>query len=249
MQRNWIGRSEGASVEFSVDGHDQTIEVFTTRPDTLFGATYMVLAPEHDLVNKITTSEQLGAVQQYATDAAKKSDLERTELAKEKSGVFTGAYAVNPVNNELVPIWVADYVLAGYGTGAIMAVPAHDQRDWEFAKKFDLKIIPVLEGGDLEEAAFTEDGLHINSEFLNGLGKEEGIEKMISFLEEKEIGKAHVNYKLRDWIFSRQRYWGEPFPILKYEDGTVRCLEEDELPVALPEVQSTSQVEQANRHN
>ena len=238
MQRNWIGRSEGASVEFSVDGHDQTIEVFTTRPDTLFGATYMVLAPEHDLVNKITTSEQLSAVQQYATDAAKKSDLERTELAKEKSGVFTGAYAVNPVNNELIPIWVADYVLAGYGTGAIMAVPAHDQRDWEFAKKFNLKIIPVLEGGDLEEAAFTEDGLHINSDFLNGLGKEEGIEKMISFLEEKEIGKAHVNYKLRDWIFSRQRYWGEPFPILKYEDGTVRCLEEGELPVALPEVQS-----------
>ena len=238
MQRNWIGKSVGASVTFSTESGADQIEVFTTRADTLFGATYMVLAPEHSLVQKIATPEQKTKINNYIEAAARKSDLERTELAKEKSGVFTGAYAINPVNNKKIPIWIADYVLASYGTGAIMAVPAHDERDYEFAKTFDLEIIPVLEGGNLEEEAFTGDGLHINSGFLNGLGKQAAIDKMISWLEEKNIGEAKTNFKLRDWIFSRQRYWGEPFPILKYEDGTVRCLEEDELPVALPDVKS-----------
>ena len=238
MQRNWIGKSVGASVVFSLEKGEDKIEVFTTRADTLFGATYMVLAPEHHLVSKISTSEQKEKINAYIEAAARKSDLERTELAKEKSGVFTGAFAINPVNNKKIPIWIADYVLANYGTGAIMAVPAHDERDYEFAKTFNLEIIPVLEGGNLEEAAFTGDGVHINSDFLNGLGKQDAIDKMISWLSEKKIGEAKTNFKLRDWIFSRQRYWGEPFPILKYEDGTVRCLEEDELPVALPEVQS-----------
>ena len=238
MQRNWIGKSVGASVTFSTESGEDKIEVFTTRADTLFGATYMVLAPEHDLVSKISTPEQKEKINAYIEAAAKKSDLERTELAKEKSGVFTGAYAINPVNNKKIPIWIADYVLASYGTGAIMAVPAHDERDYEFAKTFDLEIIPVLEGGNLDEEAFVGDGVHINSDFLDGLGKQDAIDKMISWLEEKNLGEAKTNYKLRDWIFSRQRYWGEPFPILKYDDGTVRCLEEDELPVALPEVKS-----------
>lgn len=236
MQRNWIGKSEGAQVAFTTDSGDK-IEVFTTRPDTLFGATYMVLAPEHDLVEKLTTAEQKEAVKAYQDEAAKKSDLERTELNKDKTGVFIGAYATNPANNQKVPIYISDYILATYGTGAIMAVPAHDERDYEFAKKFDLEIIPVLEGGNVEEEAYTGDGSHINSDFLNGLNKEEAIQKMVSWLEEKNLGFKKINYKIRDWLFSRQRYWGEPFPILKFEDGTVRCLEEDELPVTLPEVE------------
>jgi len=235
MQRNWIGKSEGASINFKVDNH--IIEVFTTRPDTLFGATYMVLAPEHDLVAKITTDSEKKIVADYLTATARKSDLERTDLNKDKSGVFTGAYAINPANGKKVPIWIADYVLATYGTGAIMAVPGHDVRDWEFAKKFDLPIVAVLEGGNVDEAAHTEDGKHINSDFLNGLDKNEGIKKMLSWLEEKKLGTKKINYKLRDWLFSRQRYWGEPFPLLKLEDGSIRCLEANELPVTLPAVE------------
>jgi leucyl-tRNA synthetase len=238
MQRNWIGKSVGAEVTFTVKDHGDEMNVFTTRPDTLFGATYMVLAPEHPLVAKITTADQKSAVESYIDATSKKSDLERTDLNKNKSGVFSGAYAINPVNGKEIPIWVADYVLISYGTGAIMAVPAHDERDWEFAKKFELPIVQVLEGGNIEEAAHTGEGKHINSDFLDGLGKQEAIDKMTDWLAEKKLGQRQVNYKLRDWIFSRQRYWGEPFPLLKYEDGTVRCLEEDELPVALPEVES-----------
>ncbi len=235
MQRNWIGKSIGAEVTFKTKSGDD-LKVFTTRPDTLFGATYMVLAPDHPLVEKITTNENKKAINLYQEQASKKSALERTDLNKDKSGTFTGAYAINPVNNQEIPIWVADYVMMGYGTGAIMAVPAHDTRDWEFAKKFNLPIIEVLKGGNVEEAAFTEDGEHVNSDFLNGTGKQEGIDKMISWLEDKKLGSKTVNYKLRDWIFSRQRYWGEPFPVLKYEDGSVRCLDESELPVLLPDV-------------
>lgn len=236
MQRNWIGKSEGANVKFKIADHNQTINVFTTRSDTLFGATYMVLAPEHELVTKITTGKNRKKVDEYIQKTSGKSDLERTDLAKEKTGVFTGAYAINPVNNQKIPIWVADYVLISYGSGAIMAVPAHDQRDWEFARHFDLPIIPVLEGGDIEKEAFIEDGAHINSGFLDGLGKEDAVNKMNSWLIENKSGKKEINYKLRDWVFSRQRYWGEPFPILKYEDGTIRCLDDDELPVTLPDV-------------
>lgn len=236
MQRHWIGRSEGASVYFKVDGFEESLEVFTTRPDTLFGATYMVLAPDHQLVELISSIEQKEAIQSYQEEASKKSDLERTDLNKNKTGVFTGAYAINPVNKKKIPIWISDYVLSSYGTGAIMSVPAHDQRDWEFAKKFDLEIIPVLEGGDINQEAFIGDGLHINSDFLDGTNKTDGIQKMIQWLEEKNIGQKKINYKLRDWIFSRQRYWGEPFPIIKYDDGSVRCLDIDELPVTLPEV-------------
>lgn len=237
LQRNWIGKSQGATVEFKLDGYQEKIEVFTTRPDTLFGATYMVLAPEHRLVDQITSPEQKSEVQNYQKRATLKSDLERTDLNKEKTGVFTGAYAINPVNGEKVPVWIADYVLAGYGTGAIMAVPAHDQRDWEFAKRFSLPIVQVLDDGEIEEQAHTGDGTLINSDFLNGLRKAEAINKMIAWLEEKKFGTRKTQYKLRDWLFSRQRYWGEPFPVLKFEDGTVRCLDEDELPVALPEVE------------
>lgn len=238
MQRNWIGKSTGAEVVFTVDQHGDEIEVFTTRPDTLFGATYMVLAPEHALVAKITTDEKKVEVEKYLEAVSRKSDLERTDLNKDKSGVFTGAYAINPVNGGKVPIWIADYVLASYGTGAIMAVPAHDTRDWEFAKKFDLPIIEVLKGGNVQDEAYTEDGEHVNSDFLDGMNKEDAIAKVISWLAEKKLGRQKINYKLRDWIFSRQRYWGEPFPILKFEDGSVRCLDEDELPVQLPEVES-----------
>ena len=239
MQRNWIGRSEGAELAFKVDGVDEKIEVFTTRPDTLFGATYMVMAPEHKLIDKLTTTEQKSAVEEYIKASALKSDFERTELNKDKSGVFIGAYAINPVNNKKIPIWISDYVLASYGTGAIMAVPAHDQRDYEFAKKFELDIIQVLDGGDITEVAHTGDGTLMNSEFLNGCNKAESISKMIAHLEKENIGTKKVNYKLRDWIFSRQRYWGEPFPILKdAETGkVVRCLTEEELPVILPEVE------------
>jgi leucyl-tRNA synthetase len=238
MQRNWIGRSVGAEVDFKTESGEK-ITVFTTRPDTLFGATYMVLAPDHELVNKLTTSDKRKEVEAYATLASRKSDLERTELNKDKTGVHTGAYAINPVNREKIPVWISDYVLSTYGTGAIMAVPAHDQRDWEFAKEFNLKITQVLAGGNITEAAFTEDGEHINSDFLDGLGKNEAIEKINNFLEEKKLGKKTINYKLRDWLFSRQRYWGEPFPLLKDKETgkVVRCLEASELPVTLPNVE------------
>ncbi|MGG3453841.1 leucine--tRNA ligase [Paenibacillus rhizolycopersici] len=236
MQRNWIGKSEGAEVVFEIDGRNDSLTVFTTRPDTLFGATYAVLAPEHELVQTITTDAQREAVQAYQDQAARKSDLERTDLAKEKTGVFTGAYAINPVNGAKLPIWIADYVLAGYGTGAIMAVPGHDERDYEFAKQFDLPILEVVAGGDLAKEAYTGDGEHVNSGFLNGLGKEEGIKKMISWLEENGKGRGKVTYRLRDWLFSRQRYWGEPIPILHLEDGTMKPVPEDQLPLVLPDV-------------
>ena len=234
MQRNWIGRSVGANVTFKVAGMEKDFTVFTTRPDTLFGATYAVLAPEHELVAQITTPEQKAAIDAYVEEASKKSDLNRTDLAKEKTGVFTGAYAINPVNGKEIPIWIADYVLASYGTGAIMAVPAHDERDHEFAKTFGLEIIPVLAGGNVEESAYTEDGLHINSDFLDGLDKETAIEKMVAWLEENHVGKKEVSYRLRDWLFSRQRYWGEPIPIIHWEDGTTTTLPEDQLPLRLP---------------
>ena len=236
IQRNWIGRSEGAEVKFKVANTDLDFTVFTTRPDTLFGATYCVLAPELDLVNKITTTEQKEAVEQYKKLAASKSDLERTELSKEKTGVFTGSYAINPVNGKEIPIWISDYVLATYGTGCIMAVPAHDQRDYEFASKFGIEIIPVLEGGDISKEAFVEDGLHINSDFLNGLNKKDAIEKINNWLEEKNIGKRKVNYKLREWIFARQRYWGEPIPIV-FVDDEMKALADSDLPLILPELE------------
>lgn len=234
MQRNWIGKSKGANVVFKIDGHDKEFTVFTTRCDTLFGATYCVMAPEHPFVSDITTPEQKEAVEAYQKECQSKSDLERTDLNKDKTGVFTGAYAINPVNGKKIPIYISDYVLASYGTGAIMAVPAHDTRDYEFAKKFGLPIIPVLEGGDIEKEAFTEDGVHINSEWLNGLGKQEAIDKMIEWLEEKGVGEAKTTYKLRDWLFSRQRYWGEPIPIIHMEDGTMRTVDVEELPLELP---------------
>ena len=244
MQKNWIGRSTGAEVNFTVadkDGNptDQKLTVYTTRCDTLFGATYMVVSPEHPLVEKLTTSEQKEAVEAYVDAAAKKSDLERTDLAKDKTGVFSGSYAINPVNGKLIPIWIADYVLISYGTGAIMAVPAHDDRDWDFAKKFNLPIIEVLKSEvDVQEQAWTEDGIHVNSEFLDGLNKKDAIEKMLAWLAENNCGKAAVNYKLRDWIFSRQRYWGEPIPLIHCPDcGTVE-VPEDQLPLELPEVTS-----------
>ncbi|HLW56265.1 MAG TPA: leucine--tRNA ligase [Bacteriovoracaceae bacterium] len=238
MQRVWIGKSEGASIRFQVDGSNEVIEVFTSRPDTLFGATYMVLAPEHKLVDVITTPTQKGEIDKYREATALKSDLERTELNKDKTGAFTGAYAINPANGAKLPVYIADYVLNTYGTGAIMSVPAHDERDHEFAKKYNLPIIAVVKSDtDVQTEAYDGDGEHINSDFLNGLNKTDAIAKMIAWLEEKKIGEKKVNYKLRDWLFSRQRYWGEPFPILKYEDGTVRCLDEDELPVVLPDVE------------
>jgi leucyl-tRNA synthetase len=241
MQRNWIGKSEGAEVYFEVESFqdengDNRLVVFTTRPDTLFGATYCVIAPEHPWVDKITTPEYAEQVRAYKERAAQKSDLERTDLAKEKTGVFTGAYAINPVNGKRVPIWIADYVLATYGTGAIMAVPGHDQRDWEFAKKYDLPIVEVVKGGDLSKEAYTGDGEHVNSDFLNGLNNEEAIKRMIEWLEQNGKGQKKVTYKLRDWLFSRQRYWGEPIPILHLEDGTMKPVPEDELPLLLPDV-------------
>jgi len=236
MQRNWIGKSTGAEVTFSIDGHDESLVVFTTRPDTLFGATYCVLAPEHSLVAQITTEKQKAVVEAYQETAARKSDLERTDLAKEKTGVFTGAYAINPVNGAKLPIWIADYVLAGYGTGAIMAVPGHDSRDYEFATQFELPIIEVVSGGDISKEAYTGDGAHVNSEFLNGLNNEDAIAAMIKHLEETGKGKAKVTYRLRDWLFSRQRYWGEPIPILHLEDGTMKTVPEDQLPLLLPDV-------------
>ncbi|WP_110114183.1 leucine--tRNA ligase [Bacillus sp. CGMCC 1.16541] len=234
MQRNWIGRSEGAHVHFDIDGYDETFTVFTTRPDTLFGATYAVLAPEHELVEKITTADQKEAVQTYLENVKMKSDLERTDLAKEKTGVFTGAYAINPINGEKMPIWIADYVLVSYGTGAIMAVPAHDERDFEFAKEFDLPIKEVVAGGDVKKEPYTGDGEHVNSDFLNGLNKEDGIAKAIDWLVEHNKGEKQVTYRLRDWLFSRQRYWGEPIPIIHWEDGTMTAVPEEQLPLTLP---------------
>lgn len=237
IQRNWIGKSVGAEVRFKVSNTDKEFTVFTTRADTLFGATYCVLSPEHDLVDEITTPEQKEAIKEYKTMAAAKSDLERTELNKEKTGCFTGAYAINPVNGKEIPIWISDYVLSTYGTGAIMAVPAHDERDYEFAKKFGIEIIPVLEGGDITKEAFTGDGVHINSDFLNGLGKQEAIDKMIEWLEDKGIGDKKVNYKLREWIFARQRYWGEPIPIVFTEGDEIHVLADEDLPLVLPELE------------
>ena len=239
MQRNWIGRSEGATVRFRIEGMDESLEVFTTRADTLFGATYMVVSPEHPLVGELTTVAQRPAVERYLDETSHKSDLERTDLAKEKTGVFSGSYAINPVNDERIPIWIADYVLISYGTGAIMAVPAHDTRDWEFAKKFNLPIIEVLKSEiDVQEEAWVEDGLHVNSGFIDGLDKHDAIEKMIAFLEERKLGERAVNYKLRDWIFSRQRYWGEPIPLLHCEKCGTVPVPEDQLPLLLPEVTS-----------
>ena len=253
MQRNWIGRSTGAEVDFSIDGLNEKLTVFTTRPDTLFGATYMVIAPEHSLTGIITSEEKRKAVNDYIKAASLKSDLDRTDLAKDKTGVFTGRYAINPVNNKKIPVWVADYVLTGYGTGAIMAVPAHDTRDFEFAEKFSLPIA-CIQDPDVTDAdqksrilagkeCWTEDGKYINSSDkatgidINGLSKEAGIAKMISFLELKKIGREKVNYKLRDWLFSRQRYWGEPFPVIHWEDGEITLEDENRLPLQLPEME------------
>ncbi len=253
MQRNWIGRSTGAEVDFIIDGINEKLTVFTTRPDTLFGATYMVVSPEHPLLNVMTTEEQKRQVQDYIAAASLKSDLDRTDLSKEKTGVFTGRYAINPVNRKKIPVWVADYVLTGYGTGAIMAVPAHDTRDFEFAGKFNLPVVciqdpdvadneqrkRILEGNE----CWTEDGIYINSSDtntnidINGLNKKAGIEKMILWLESKELGKEKVNYKIRDWLFSRQRYWGEPFPVIHWEDGEITVLKDDELPLELPSLE------------
>ena len=234
IQRNWIGKSIGAQVTFKVDGHNESFVVFTTRCDTLFGATYCVLAPEHVLVEKIVSGEQKEAVDAYRKECATKSDLERTELNKDKTGVFTGAYAINPVNGKKIPIWISDYVLASYGTGAIMAVPAHDERDYAFAKKFGLEIIPVLAGGDVTVEAWTQDGLHINSEWLDGLNKQEAIDKMIEWLESNHIGQKKINYKIREWIFARQRYWGEPIPVVHLEDDRYVAISDEELPLVLP---------------
>lgn len=240
MQRNWIGKSHGAEVDFQVAGSSEKIRVYTTRPDTLFGATYMVLAPEHPLVETITTPAQIAAVKDYQVLASRKSDLERTDLAKGKSGVWTGAKAINPVNGVEIPVWISDYVLATYGTGAIMAVPAHDSRDWEFAKTFDLPIIRVLDGGK-EDEVWEEDGLHINSAngeiSLDGLGLDEAVAKITAWLAAKGAGVPKVNYRLRDWLFSRQRYWGEPFPLIHWEDGSISLVDDKDLPVRLPEME------------
>ena len=243
MQRNWIGKSVGAECDFVLDGYDEKLRIYTTRPDTLFGATYMVLAPEHPLVNTLTTEAQRAAVDAYVEAASLKSDLDRTDLAKEKTGVFTGAHAINPVNGERIPIWIADYVLISYGTGAIMAVPGHDERDWEFAKTFDLPIVPVValpdgETPDLSEAAYTEQGRAINSGQFDGLSTAEFKSAIIEWLSEQGLGARAVNYRLRDWLFSRQRYWGEPFPMLHLEDGSTKPLPLDALPLTLPEVET-----------
>ena len=234
IQRNWIGKSIGANVNFKVDNTNKEFTVFTTRCDTLFGATYCVLSPEHSLVKEIMSDDKKEEVLDYIRISSSKSELERTNLSKEKTGVFIGAYAINPVNNKKIPIWISDYVLASYGTGAIMAVPAHDERDYEFAKKFNIEIIPVIEGGDISKEAYTGDGLHINSGFLDGLNKEDAINKMIEFLEENNLGKKEINYKIRPWIFARQRYWGEPVPVIHMEDGTIKLVDDSDLPVTLP---------------
>ena len=236
MQRNWIGRSEGALVTFKVADSNESFVVFTTRCDTLFGATYCVLSPEHPLVRKIVSEDKKDEVEEYIKAASKKSELERTSLNKEKTGCFIGKYAINPVNNKHIPIYISDYVLSTYGTGAIMAVPAHDERDYAFAKKFNLEIIPVLEGGDISKEAYTEDGIHINSGFLNGLNKEDAIKKMLEYLSANKIGEKKVNFKFREWIFARQRYWGEPVPVVHGYDGKIYPLNDDELPLVLPEL-------------
>lgn len=235
MQRNWIGKSVGAEIDFKIEGTDESFTVFTTRTDTVFGVSYCVLAPEHKLVEKIVTESQKAAVDEYLDIVKRKSDLERTDLNKDKTGVFTGAYAINPVNEEKVEIWIADYVLASYGTGAVMAVPAHDERDFEFATKFNLAITPVIEDNGEVVVPFYGDGLHINSRFINGLNNEDAIAKVIGFLEENNVGRSKVTYKLRDWLFSRQRYWGEPIPIIHWEDGTMTTVPDSELPLLLPE--------------
>lgn len=235
MQINWIGKSEGAKVFFSVENSDDKIEVFTTRADTLFGATYLVLAPEHPLVANITRDENKTVVEEYQQICNRKSDLERSELSKEKTGVFTGTYAINPINGNKIPIWIADYVLVTYGTGAVMAVPAHDQRDYEFAKKFNLDIIKVIENSQ-EDEAYTGDGLHINSGFIDGMNNQEANATMIKYLEQNQIGESKVQYKLRDWLFARQRYWGEPFPVIHFEDGTMMLEKEENLPITLPKM-------------
>jgi leucyl-tRNA synthetase len=237
MQRDWIGRSEGARVRFALEGHDETVEVFTTRPDTLFGATYMVLAPEHPLVDRITAPEQREAVEAYVAAAARKSERARMAEALDKTGVATGASAVNPVNGERIPVWIADYVLATYGTGAIMAVPGHDERDYAFARTFDLPIVEVVAGGDLSQEAFTGEGTAVNSGFLDGLATADAKRRMIEWLEEEGVGEGTVTYKLRDWLFSRQRYWGEPFPVIHLEDGTTKLIPEEDLPLTLPEME------------
>ncbi len=238
LQRNWIGRSDGAEVDFAVPALGDNLRVFTTRPDTLFGATYMVLSPEHPWIERLTTATQRDAVHAYCREASRKSERDR-QIAREKTGVFTGAFAVNPATGAEIPIWVADYVLMGYGTGAIMAVPAQDERDWEFAETFNLPIIRTVQPpAGWEGQAFTGEGPAINSQFLDGLAVEDAKAKMTAWLEERGLGQAKVNYKLRDWLFSRQRYWGEPFPLLKLADGTIRVLEPDELPLTLPEVAS-----------
>jgi leucyl-tRNA synthetase len=251
MQRNWIGKSTGAEVDFKIEGLNKKLRVYTTRPDTLFGATYMVIAPEHKMVNEIVAADKKEAVENYIKAAALKSDLDRTDLAKEKTGVFTGRYAINPVNNQPIPIWVADYVLTGYGTGAIMAVPAHDSRDFEFAKEFNIPVICILDPKQVENredilsgnACWTEDGEYINSASIetgldiNGLNKAAGIEKTVAWLKSKNIGEATVNFRLRDWLFSRQRYWGEPFPVIHWEDGEVTLVEDEDLPLELPEME------------
>ncbi len=235
MQKNWIGKSEGVVIRFKIDQREQTFEVFTTRVDTLFGATYCVLAPEHPLVEQITTKEQWDAIIQYKQFCASKSDLERTELNKDKTGVFTGAYAINPVNDKKIPIFIGDYVLASYGTGAVMAVPCHDQRDYEFAKKYHLEMIQVLEG-DVSKQAFVEDGKHIHSSYADGLYIQEAKEAILQDLIAKNAGYKKINFKLRDWLFSRQRYWGEPIPIVHLEDGSIYCLNQKELPLKLPDL-------------
>ena len=235
MQRNWIGKSVGAEIDFKIEGTDKAFTVFTTRADTVFGVSYCVLAPEHKLVEEIVTEEQRAAVEEYLDIVKRKSDLERTDLNKDKTGVFTGAYAINPVNGEKVELWIADYVLASYGTGAVMAVPAHDERDYEFATKFNLPIKAVIEDNGEVVVPFFGDGKHINSDFINGLNNEEAIAKVIEFLEENKVGRSKVTYKLRDWLFSRQRYWGEPIPIIHWEDGTMTTVPDSELPLLLPE--------------
>jgi leucyl-tRNA synthetase len=254
MQKNWIGKSTGAEIDFQIEGLNKNLRVYTTRPDTLFGATYMVIAPEHELAGEITIPEKKAEVEKYITAAALKSDLDRTDLAKEKTGVFTGRYAINPVNNQPIPIWIADYVLMGYGTGAIMAVPAHDTRDFEFAKEFNIPIVCILDPKEVEgreeilagNKCWTEDGEYINSSSeetglnINELNKEAGIKKTIEWLEECGLGKATVNFKMRDWLFSRQRYWGEPFPVIHWEDGEVSLLDDEELPLLLPELEKYS---------
>ena len=237
MQRNWIGKSEGAEIEFKIEDSDASFSVFSTRPDTLFGATYCVFAPEHPLVEKLTTEEHRSSVEAYVEEARNKTDLQRTDLAKEKTGVFTGAYAVNPANEKAIPIWVADYVLMGYGTGAIMAVPAQDDRDWEFAEAHNLPIVRTVQPpDDFEGGPYLGDGPAINSDFLNGLGVQVAKTKMIDWLEEQGKGDRQVQYRLRDWLFSRQRYWGEPFPTVQLEDGAIMALPESELPVELPPI-------------